>query len=622
MTREDFFTALENGAKWDIGVAINRTNPVPIDANSVFKTLSDLQTYAETNAVAHPGQVVAVVDESETAAYIINTTGSGAQVSKLAASTAGDIGEAVSQLQTQVANIISGSQIVGEATKAEQDADGNVISETYATKEVATTEAAGLMSAADKSKLDGIAAGAEANVVEGVSVKSTTEGDFTPVSIVGKVAQIDLSQIDTDITSLEGRMDTAESNISTLQTQVEGLTGAMHFVGTSTTDPTTDGPTIATHEGDYQAGDVCLYDGKEYIYDGTSWQEFGNEGDHLTKEQADTYYVPKERTVNGKALTGNITLSAGDVGADAAGTAAAAIQALDVEAVEVGASETIASISETDGKVAATKQSIKIAISQVTDLQAKLDSKLEEGDIPESFDITATSNDFTASGGANSVTINLTQSASSVSGKLTKNLDGTKLDFGGSISANGVTLTANEGTVTSITAGEGLTTGGSPITGAGTISLEATGAAEQSTSNSGRNYVQNITVDDYGRVTAISSAEVPESTDTVRQIKVDGTELLDTTPGTALDIVAGKNITLTPNAEDGSVTIAAADAPVYTGESGVVSVADNTISLEAGGVGTEKIADSAVTDAKISSVNINKIIQDEGDILILNGGKA
>ena len=622
MTREDFFTALENGAKWDIGVAINRTNPVPIDANSVFKTLSDLQTYAETNPVAHPGQVVAVVDESETAAYIINTTGSGAQVSKLAASTAGDIGEAVSQLQTQVANIISGSQIVGEATKAEQDADGNVISETYATKEVATTEAAGLMSAADKSKLDGIAAGAEANVVEGVSVKSTTEGDFTPVSIVGKVAQIDLSQIDTDITSLEGRMDTAESNISTLQTQVEGLTGAMHFVGTSTTDPTTDGPTIATHEGDYQAGDVCLYDGKEYIYDGTSWQEFGNEGDHLTKEQADTYYVPKERTVNGKALTGNITLSAGDVGADAAGTAAAAIQALDVEAVEVGASETIASISETDGKVAATKQSIKIAISQVTDLQAKLDSKLEEGDIPESFDITATSNDFTASGGANSVTINLTQSASSVSGKLTKNLDGTKLDFGGSISANGVTLTANEGTVTSITAGEGLTTGGSPITGAGTISLEATGAAEQSTSNSGRNYVQNITVDDYGRVTAISSAEVPESTDTVRQIKVDGTELLDTTPGTALDIVAGKNITLTPNAEDGSVTIAAADAPVYTGESGVVSVADNTISLEAGGVGTEKIADSAVTDAKISSVNINKIIQDEGDILILNGGKA
>lgn len=622
MTREDFFTALENGAKWDIGVAINRTNPVPIDANSVFKTLSDLQTYAETNPVAHPGQVVAVVDESETAAYIINTTGSGAQVSKLAASTAGDIGEAVSQLQTQVANIISGSQIVGEATKAEQDADGNVISETYATKEVATTEAAGLMSAADKSKLDGIAAGAEANVVEGVSVKSTTEGDFTPVSIVGKVAQIDLSQIDTDITSLEGRMDTAESNISTLQTQVEGLTGAMHFVGTSTTDPTTDGPTIATHEGDYQAGDVCLYDGKEYIYDGTSWREFGNEGDHLTKEQADTYYVPKERTVNGKALTGNITLSAGDVGADAAGTAAAAIQALDVEAVEVGASETIASISETDGKIAATKQSIKIAISQVTDLQAELDSKLEEGDIPESFDITATSNDFTASGGANSVTINLTQSASSVSGKLTKNLEGTKLDFGGSISANGVTLTANEGTVTSITAGEGLTTGGSPITGAGTISLEATGAAEQSTSNSGRNYVQNITVDDYGRVTAISSAEVPKSTDTVRQIKVDGTELLDTTPGTALDIVAGKNITLTPNAEDGSITIAAADAPVYTGESGVVSVADNTISLEAGGVGTEKIADSAVTDAKISSVNINKIIQDEGDILILNGGKA
>ena len=190
MTRDEFFTALENGAKWDIGVAINRTNPVPIDANSVFKTLTELQTYAETNPVAHPGQLVAVVGESETAAYIINTTGSGAQVSKLAASTAGDIGEAVSQLQTQVANIISGSQVVGKATS---DAAGNVIADTYATKAVATTGTDGLMAAADKTKLDGIAAGAQVNVIEGVAVKSTTSGGYVDLLIVEKKAQLDLS---------------------------------------------------------------------------------------------------------------------------------------------------------------------------------------------------------------------------------------------------------------------------------------------------------------------------------------------------------------------------------------------------------------------------------------------
>jgi hypothetical protein len=44
------------------------------------------------------------------------------------------------------------------ATLAERDAEGNVIAETYATKMLATTDEAGLMSAADKEKLDMLAA--------------------------------------------------------------------------------------------------------------------------------------------------------------------------------------------------------------------------------------------------------------------------------------------------------------------------------------------------------------------------------------------------------------------------------------------------------------------------------
>ena len=52
MTREEFFEKLTNGAKWDVGVAINRTNPVPLDANSVFESLDALTTYATTNALA------------------------------------------------------------------------------------------------------------------------------------------------------------------------------------------------------------------------------------------------------------------------------------------------------------------------------------------------------------------------------------------------------------------------------------------------------------------------------------------------------------------------------------------------------------------------------------------
>ena len=65
--------------------------------------------------------------------------------------------------------------------------------------------------------------------------------------------------------------------------KLAGLTGAMHFVGTSSTDPTSEGgPTVAGHT-DFAAGDVVVYTpaGKqecEYVYNGTTWQEFGSTG--------------------------------------------------------------------------------------------------------------------------------------------------------------------------------------------------------------------------------------------------------------------------------------------------------------------------------------------------------
>lgn len=60
--RDDFFAALEAGAKWDVGVSIDRSNPLPLDSRSVFKSLTDAQTYAE-GVFSYPGQVIAVVSE-------------------------------------------------------------------------------------------------------------------------------------------------------------------------------------------------------------------------------------------------------------------------------------------------------------------------------------------------------------------------------------------------------------------------------------------------------------------------------------------------------------------------------------------------------------------------------
>lgn len=69
--RDDFFTALSNGAKWEVGVSIERKNPLPIDANSVFKSLEDLNTYL-AGPIAYIGQPVAVVTESDTTLYVLD----------------------------------------------------------------------------------------------------------------------------------------------------------------------------------------------------------------------------------------------------------------------------------------------------------------------------------------------------------------------------------------------------------------------------------------------------------------------------------------------------------------------------------------------------------------------
>ena len=146
MTREEFFNKLEAGAKWDVGVSIARTNPLPLDANEIFKSVADMEAYIKTNALAYPGQIVVVLGTAETAAYLVNAVGGdGKGYSKLAATTgSGDVGEELTALAQRISTI-EGYFNAGkakEAIKATQDGAGAVITETYATKTaLATTEA-------------------------------------------------------------------------------------------------------------------------------------------------------------------------------------------------------------------------------------------------------------------------------------------------------------------------------------------------------------------------------------------------------------------------------------------------------------------------------------------------
>lgn len=93
-------------------------------------------------------------------------------------------------------------------------------------------------------------------------------------------------------------------DISTLSQEL-GLSGAMHFIGVSTTaitDGGTEDPTIAGYTGTAKTpGNVVLYGGQEFVWTGTAWELLGDEGS----------YALKTRSISvGDELTGGGTLEA------------------------------------------------------------------------------------------------------------------------------------------------------------------------------------------------------------------------------------------------------------------------------------------------------------------------
>lgn len=298
MTREEFFNKLKTGAKWDVGVAINRTNPVPLDANEIFESVAMMETYIKSNALAYPGQIVVVLGDTETAAYLVNAVGGeGKGYSKLAATTgSGDVGEELTNLAARVATV-EGYFESGVAKKATADAAGNVIADTYATKtELSTTEAN-----AQKGIADAAAAKQAADAAQATADAAVKTADFDTFKAENTAAIAEAKKAGTDATAALNAYKTTNDaavqknadDIATINGKITGLTGAMHFVGTSTTDPMSEGgATVDGHES-FASGDVCLFGNKEFVYNGAAWVELGDEGSHLTKTEAAETYATK-----------------------------------------------------------------------------------------------------------------------------------------------------------------------------------------------------------------------------------------------------------------------------------------------------------------------------------------
>lgn len=333
--------------KLNFAVGFNRTSAFPLDANSYFEDYDSAVAAAagatevgSADSAYYIGQVIIVKDATKgVGLYQINAAKELAKFGQ--ASSADELTEAVSALQTRC-SVIEGKLIL------------------------ATAEKDGFLSKEGFSKLAGIAEGAQVNKIESVKVDGTAldiadkavnidlAGALAPyaksadvttalgkkvdavegkglstndydAAAVAEVAKIKDKADASTVTTLSGKVDKNAEDITTINGKLAGLTGAMHFIGTSTTDPMSEGGATVENHPTFAAGDVCLYGKKEFVYDGSAWAELGDEGSHLTKTEAANTYLTKtdaSKTYITSTKAGKDIAAAKEAAISEAGTAA------------------------------------------------------------------------------------------------------------------------------------------------------------------------------------------------------------------------------------------------------------------------------------------------------------
>ena len=255
------------------------------------------------------------------------------------------------------------------ATNKTLNAVHNEATAAAATASAAQTAAEGAQSTADSAL-------AKAN-----AAMPKVGGDFTNAPTVSGVAVATINTVEdaksdaiADAKTYADKKDgeTLQAAKDYADTKTAGLTGAMHFKGVVT------GGTLPA-ASDYAEGDVVLFGSKEYVAykDGTTmkWAELGDEGSHVLKTQ----------TINGHALSGNIDLTAGDVGAYTKAETNSAITT-EIEKLDAaekgGAGKYIQSISQTDGKITAVEDTMPTVLKNPNALTIGKSGKTYDGGAP------------------------------------------------------------------------------------------------------------------------------------------------------------------------------------------------------------------------------------------------
>ena len=238
----------------------------------------------------------------------------------------------------------------------------------------------------------------------GPIVGSVTKGSGTTEIVVQNKSLADLDiATETDLTAAEGRISTletgkqdklefqtaynAQSNkaatMADVNNAVAGLSGAMHYVGESTTDPSTGTATVEGHE-DWFSGDVVTYQSKEYVYDGENWRELGDESSYAIKGSI----VDADIAANANIAQSKIANLVTDLAAKATPQDITnAINGLDMTTVTVATVSKVGTITQTNGVVSVTTTAIvaddipTLPQSKITNLTTDLAAKASQTDL-------------------------------------------------------------------------------------------------------------------------------------------------------------------------------------------------------------------------------------------------
>lgn len=121
--------------------------------------------------------------------------------------------------------------------------------------------------------------------------KALTASDI-PTLTTAKLSDFDTKMAEkqdkltfTDTPSAENKVTTKKYVDDTVTAAVSDLSGAMHFIGESTVDPTGEaGPTVEGYTKAFKAGDVVTFGNKEYVLDKAgAWKELGDEASYIVK---------------------------------------------------------------------------------------------------------------------------------------------------------------------------------------------------------------------------------------------------------------------------------------------------------------------------------------------------